>query len=189
MRENFNKIVSSFAKVFATLFVFLGLFSSVVYSCSSQTEGQPCSLGEEEGTCYRWCRVGAKEGVCLGEDEDYPDRVFLGYRCVTPTKRGRISDISVPIGHLGGGLLVPWNMDLETLYLTRGVPLVNFFISFSALVAIAMLVVAGYLYITSTGDAEKAEKAQKTITAAIVGLIIVFIARAIVFFVVDLGNL
>jgi hypothetical protein len=52
-----------------------------------------------------------------------------------------------------------------------------------------MLVVGGYTFITSVGDAEKAQKAQKTLTAAIVGLIIVFIARAIVFFVVDLGSL
>jgi hypothetical protein len=56
-------------------------------------------------------------------------------------------------------------------------------------VAVAILVVAGYLFITSGGDPEKVEKAQKAITAAIVGLVIVFIARAIVFFVVDLGNL
>lgn len=78
---------------------------------------------------------------------------------------------------------------LDEFIQNTGTSLINFFIVFSALVAIAMLVVGGYIFITSAGDPEKIEKGQKAITAAIIGLIIVFIARAIVFFVVDLGNL
>ncbi|MFA5634215.1 MAG: hypothetical protein WCY00_02775 [Candidatus Dojkabacteria bacterium] len=99
--------------------------------------------------------------------------------------------MKVNIGELGGELLVNWEgiNSLEDLIETKGVELIKFFIGFAAFVAIAMIVVAGYMFITSAGDTEKVEKAQKAMTAAIVGLIIVSIARAIVFFVVDLGNL
>ena len=89
----------------------------------------------------------------------------------------------------GGGKAMKIVNSLDELIQTKGVDLIKFFIGFSAFVAVAILVVAGYLFITSGGDPEKVEKAQKAITAAIVGLVIVFIARAIVFFVVDLGNL
>ena len=98
--------------------------------------------------------------------------------------------MNINISSFAQGLLAVWDVqNLEELIETRGVELINFFIAFSAFVAIAILVVGGYMFITSTGDPEKIEKGQKAITAAIVGLIIVFIARAIVFFVVDLGNL
>ncbi|NLB12018.1 hypothetical protein GX830_01425 [Candidatus Dojkabacteria bacterium] len=98
--------------------------------------------------------------------------------------------MQVNIGKVTQGLLADWKVNsLDELIQTKGVDLIKFFIGFSAFVAVAILVVAGYLFITSGGDPEKVEKAQKAITAAIVGLVIVFIARAIVFFVVDLGNL
>lgn len=98
--------------------------------------------------------------------------------------------MQVNISNVTQGLLADWSVNsLDELIQTKGVDLIKFFIGFSAFVSITILVVAGYLFITSAGDAEKVERAQKAITAAIVGLIIVFIARAIVFFVVDLGNL
>ena len=54
---------------------------------------------------------------------------------------------------------------------------------FAALVAVILIVVAGYMFITSAGDADKVEKAGKTLSGAIVGLIIVFIARILVEFI------
>ena len=98
--------------------------------------------------------------------------------------------MTVNLSQFTQGLLVDWGaINLETVISQSGVPLINFFIYFSAFIAIVMLVVGGYFFITSSGEPEKIEKAQKAITAAIIGLIIVFIARAIVFFIVDLGNL
>lgn len=69
--------------------------------------------------------------------------------------------------------------------MTRANNLVTFFIGFAALVCVVLLVVAGYGFITSGGDAEKIEKAQKSLTSAIVGLIIVFLAVIIVYFLRD----
>ena len=63
--------------------------------------------------------------------------------------------------------------------------LFNTFIGLSALVAVAMIIYSGYLFITSAGDAEKIEKGRKGLTAAIVGMFIVFIAKALVLFLLE----
>jgi hypothetical protein len=78
---------------------------------------------------------------------------------------------------------------LNSFIENTGASAINFFIGFAALVSIAILIFSGYMFITASGDPDKIEKAQKAMTAAIVGLIIVFLARAIVFFVVDLKDL
>jgi hypothetical protein len=44
------------------------------------------------------------------------------------------------------------------------------------------------MFITSSGDPEKVGKASKALTAAIVGMVIVFAARLIIGFVIDLGE-
>ncbi len=61
----------------------------------------------------------------------------------------------------------------------------NSFVGLSALVAVIMIIVSGYLFITSAGDADKIQKAQGTITAAVVGLVIVFLARTLIVFLIE----
>lgn len=70
--------------------------------------------------------------------------------------------------------------NLETLVGGKVADLINWGTGFAALVAVIFLIVAGYTYITAAGEADKIEKAGKTITAAIVGLVVVFIARVLV---------
>ncbi len=62
---------------------------------------------------------------------------------------------------------------------------INYFVGFSALVAVVMIIVSGYMFMTAAGDSEKIEKATKTITAAVIGMVIVFIARILVVFIVE----
>ena len=50
----------------------------------------------------------------------------------------------------------------------------------AALVAFVFLIIGGIKWITSGGDKEKTQGAQKTLTAALVGLVIVFAAWAII---------
>ena len=50
----------------------------------------------------------------------------------------------------------------------------------SALIAFVFLVIGGIRWITSGGDKEQTAKAQSTITAALIGLVIVFAAWAII---------
>lgn len=60
---------------------------------------------------------------------------------------------------------------------------VNFAIGLAALAAVVMLIAAGFMYITANGDEQKIGKATKTLTFAIVGLVVCFIAVMIVNFV------
>jgi hypothetical protein len=72
---------------------------------------------------------------------------------------------------------------LEGLVDTKIAVAINFFIGFSAIVAVMLLVVSGYMFMTAAGDPEKIEKAQKGVTAAIIGMVIVFLAKILVEFV------
>jgi cytochrome bd-type quinol oxidase subunit 2 len=63
------------------------------------------------------------------------------------------------------------------------VDLLNWAIGLAALASVAMLIAAGFMYITANGDEGKVEKATKTLTFAIVGLVVCFIAVMLVKFV------
>lgn len=51
-------------------------------------------------------------------------------------------------------------------------------------VAVITIVVAGYRYLTSNGDPQKASQAQRTILVAVIGLVVASLAFAITNFVV-----
>jgi hypothetical protein len=53
----------------------------------------------------------------------------------------------------------------------------------AALLSVFVLIFSGYMYITASGDEVKIEKASKSLTYAIVGLAIAFIAVLLVEFV------
>ncbi len=61
--------------------------------------------------------------------------------------------------------------------------IINWGIGFAAVVAVIMLIAAGFMYITANGDENKIKKATTTLTFAIVGLIVCFIAVLLVNFV------
>lgn len=60
---------------------------------------------------------------------------------------------------------------------------INLAVGLAALVCVAILIASGYMYITAAGDEAKVEKATKSLTWAIVGLVICFIAVILVKFV------
>lgn len=80
--------------------------------------------------------------------------------------------------------------DIESLVELGIQPLLEWVVMFSVVVAVVLIIVSGYNMITSMGDPEKIQKGQKGLTAAIIGLVVVFIARLIVMFVLDIigGN-
>ncbi|MDX9739418.1 MAG: pilin [Candidatus Dojkabacteria bacterium] len=79
--------------------------------------------------------------------------------------------------------LVPDLPGPDTDLLTWVVTVLNWVIGLAALVAVAMIIAAGYMYITAGGDEGKVEKATKTLTNSIIGLILCFVAGMIVRFV------
>ncbi len=62
---------------------------------------------------------------------------------------------------------------------------INWGIGFAAVVAVVMLIAAGFMYITANGDENKIKKATTTLTFAIVGLVVCFIAVLLVNFVIN----
>jgi len=65
--------------------------------------------------------------------------------------------------------------------------ILNTVIALAGLVCVVMLITAGYSYITAAGDEAKVKKASQTLTWAIVGLAICFIAVLLVQYI--LGTL
>lgn len=63
--------------------------------------------------------------------------------------------------------------------------LINWAIGMAAVLSVAILIAAGYMFITAAGDEAKVEKATKTLTYAIVGLVICFISVILVQFVLS----
>ncbi|MCF7845720.1 MAG: hypothetical protein K9L85_00605 [Candidatus Peribacteraceae bacterium] len=56
----------------------------------------------------------------------------------------------------------------------------NFFLGFLALIAMIILIFAGFMYITAAGNDEQAKKAKNTIMWVVVGIIVILIAYALV---------
>jgi hypothetical protein len=78
-------------------------------------------------------------------------------------------------------IITGWD-EIEDIF-TETENLIQFLIGFSAVVCVAMIIVGGYTMITSSGNPEKVEQGQKTLTGAVIGLVICFIAWLIVIFV------
>ncbi len=58
--------------------------------------------------------------------------------------------------------------------------LIKFILIVAALISFVFLIIGGIRWITSGGDKEGTAKAQQTITAALIGLVVVFAAWAII---------
>lgn len=61
-------------------------------------------------------------------------------------------------------------------------------LSFMALVAVIVIVIAGIRLVVSQGEEQEKDKAKKTIFYAIIGLVVILLAQAIVGFVESIGQ-
>ncbi len=61
-------------------------------------------------------------------------------------------------------------------------------LSFMALIAVIIIVIAGIRLVVSQGEEAEKDKAKKTIFYAIIGLVVILLAQAIVGFVQDIGD-
>lgn len=68
------------------------------------------------------------------------------------------------------------------------VNIVQWALGLLALVAVIMIIIGGFQWMTAGGNEEKVDKAKKLISAAVIGLIIVLLAWAIVIFVIGVTN-
>lgn len=63
--------------------------------------------------------------------------------------------------------------------------IVKYGIYVAGLIALAFLVIGGYQYITAGGNEESSKKAVKTITSAVLGLILVFAAYGVIYSIMN----
>lgn len=89
------------------------------------------------------------------------------------------ADFANPIELVTGGGIKTAAGTADTLI----VNILNWMIGLAALVCVVMLIAAGYSYMTAGGDEGKVGKATKTLTNAIIGLVICFVAVMLVNFV------
>jgi len=66
---------------------------------------------------------------------------------------------------------------------TTVINIISWVLGILALVAVVMIIIGGFQWMTAAGNEEKIEKSKKIISAAVIGLIIVLLAWAIVIFV------
>ena len=71
------------------------------------------------------------------------------------------------------------NADLKTTVIN----ILNLALGLLALVAVVMIIIGGFTWLTAGGNEEKVDKAKKIISAAVIGLIVILLAWAIVIFV------
>ncbi len=60
----------------------------------------------------------------------------------------------------------------------------NFLTVFVGITSVIFIIIGGFKLITSTGDANNVKSARSTIFAAIIGLVVVLLGRAIIIFVI-----
>lgn len=91
------------------------------------------------------------------------------------------NDADTYINNLVGQGAGTTNNDLMTMIYS----LINWAVGIAALVCVVILIASGYKYITAAGDENKVESATKTLTFAIIGLVVCFIAVILVRFVIS----
>lgn len=64
-------------------------------------------------------------------------------------------------------------------------PIVNILLYILGVVAVIMIIVGAFMYVTSAGDATAVTKAKNTIMYSVVGLVVAILAYAIVNFVIN----
>jgi hypothetical protein len=63
--------------------------------------------------------------------------------------------------------------------------LINLAINMSGLVAVVIIIYGGYLMIIAAGDSDQISKGEQTVTNGVIGLVIVFVAKLIIEFVIS----
>lgn len=77
------------------------------------------------------------------------------------------------------------SMEMSQIITIITTNVISILLALSAWVCVGMIIYAGYTLITSAGDAAKVAKGKKTVTGAVIGLIISLLGYAIVNFVIE----
>ncbi len=86
------------------------------------------------------------------------------------------------------GISNPFGSDAFTTTggaINKAQQLLNLGIGAAGLVAVIIIIYGAYLMILAAGDSDQIQKGEQTITSGIIGLVIIFIARLIIEFVIS----
>lgn len=101
------------------------------------------------------------------------------------------TELTLPVGGdilPGGGLVNASQTIQESFVFSKLIPfVVTYAIRLAVALAVIALIIGGYQFLTSYGDTEKRGKAIKTVTYAIVGLIITLMAFGIVMLITSIN--
>ena len=61
--------------------------------------------------------------------------------------------------------------------------IIGWALTFLGLIAVIMIIYGGFMWLTAAGNEERISKAKQIISAAIIGLVIILLAAAIVYFI------
>ncbi|MCL5666353.1 MAG: peptidoglycan-binding protein [Patescibacteria group bacterium] len=102
---------------------------------------------------------GAASGA-IGPDCAAQGMVQAGGTCVPPSNQNGLAGSTTLVGLI--------------------VKVIQYLLTFAGMIAVGMLVVGGFWYITAGGNEETSEKGRKTIMNAIIGVVVVLMAYAII---------
>jgi len=87
--------------------------------------------------------------------------------------------LAAPIAFAQG--TAPSNIDVpKNSFRSAVVSILNYVLTFVGLIAVAMLIYGGFLYLTSAGNEEQTKKAKTTILYAIIGIVVIALSYVIV---------
>ena len=111
--------------------------------------------------------------------------VALSFALILPDLHAPLAMAEAGIG-LPGGINLPQQVNLPSGDIrSKIVAVLNFALSFLALIAVIAIIVAGFLLIFGFGSDAAIQRAKKIIIYTIVGLVVIFFARIIVEFILQ----
>lgn len=84
------------------------------------------------------------------------------------------SSLCMPASQFSGGVA-----SSQTLW-DLAFKIITFLLAFAGIVAVAVIIIGGFWYLTSAGNEERSEKGKKALINAVIGLVVVILAEALV---------
>ena len=149
----------------ASMFLFALVLAAPNYSYAI-AEGSACVPGDRNGAdTSKWCNAGL---ACRDTDTD---TTTTDYKCVKSTGVDLTADNTRQVG-----VLVSTELNQTTDLVGTISTVINWFLGFVGIIVFGIFLIAGFEYATAGGDAGKTETAQKRMTNAVIGMVILFFA-------------
>ncbi|MCK4539814.1 hypothetical protein KAU09_01525 [Candidatus Parcubacteria bacterium] len=98
----------------------------------------------------------------------------------------------VQVGALDLGMTYAENLDLPEAedddVRDMAVTIIKYLITFLGIIAVAIILYGGFVWMTAAGNEDRVTKAKNIIIAGVIGLVIVIASYAIVNFVIEMTN-